>query len=173
MPDEREILSNLTSDCNHGHSMFRVVDRPFNFRQSASDWIYKMLFLWSREPSQSPRASPWFAWLAMAIVIWSCRRQILRAILTLSPLRLVKRRNTSHNCQFKKSTSREEITEEKISMILHPKHMTGVRARMKRICPGDGPHVSDDLHEIPQVQYRVTRSGRVYGKYPHKVVIPS
>ncbi|XP_063990536.1 uncharacterized protein LOC135169435 [Diachasmimorpha longicaudata] len=177
MPDERNIFSNFTNDCNHGHSMFRIVDRPFSFRQSASDWIYKMLFLWTREPSQSPRASPWFAWLATAVVIWGCRRRLLRVILAISPLRLLKRHKMSHNAQLiTSSPSREHSGEEKLTMILHPKHMTGVRARMKRLYTGDGPQVSncdDTLETTQQVYYRVTRSGRVYGKYPNKVVIPS
>ncbi|XP_032452556.1 uncharacterized protein LOC100119183 isoform X2 [Nasonia vitripennis] len=57
-----------------------------------------MLFLWSREPvpaavGASPRAGPWFAWFATAVLLWRCRRRIARAVLgATAPLRLLKRK---------------------------------------------------------------------------------
>ncbi|XP_033231055.1 uncharacterized protein LOC117182124 [Belonocnema kinseyi] len=176
--------------------MFRLVDRPLSFRQQASDWIYKMLFLWSREPIPNSRAGPWFAWFATAAVLWRCRRRITKAILAISPLKLIKRRtvapinpkavvsskvtsgtakpagDTEHTTGVTENTTNG--FQEKLCLILNTKHSTGIKTRVKRLCTGDGPHVTNSscVQETQQVNYRVTRSGRVYGKYPNKVVFP-
>ncbi|XP_043276828.1 uncharacterized protein [Venturia canescens] len=152
-----------------------------------------MLFLWSREPVPSPRAGPWLAWFATAFVLWRCRRRIAKAILAVSPLRLLKRRciapvhphgvyvrrssNRIHQTSTRSATTTTTNTQRehniiekdpKLSLILSPKHTTGIKTRVKRLCTGDGPHVSGCVQTAQQVNYRVTRSGRVYGKYPNK-----
>lgn len=149
-----------------------------------------MLFLWSREPVPGPRAGPWLAWFATAFVLWRCRRRIAKAILAISPLRLLKRRCiapvNAHGVYAPKSSSRthqvstrtmttnnqreHNIVEKdpKLSLALSAKHTTGIKTRVKRLCTGDGPHVSACVQTPQQVNYRVTRSGRVYGKYPYK-----
>ncbi|XP_012063965.1 PREDICTED: uncharacterized protein LOC105627290 [Atta cephalotes] len=148
--------------------MFRIIDPPPNFRHSTSEWIYKMLFLWSREPTPDPRASPWFAWFATAVVLWRCRRRITKAILAISPLRLLKRRVTGL------AINQKTILKQKRHSLaqLHKHKTVGIR-RTKRLCTGDGLHVSDNMSMIPQIHYRVTRSGRIYGKYPNKTAIPN
>ncbi|XP_018309385.1 uncharacterized protein [Mycetomoellerius zeteki] len=149
--------------------MFRIVDPPPNSRQSASEWIYKMLFLWSREPIPDPRAGPWFAWFATAVLLWRCRRRITKAILAISPLRLLKRRAIGLAINQKmilKQQKRHSLAQ------LHKHKTVGIR-RAKRLCTGDGPHVSGNISMIPQIHYRVTRSGRIYGKYPNKTAIPN
>ncbi|XP_076748875.1 uncharacterized protein LOC143422257 [Xylocopa sonorina] len=155
--------------------MFRPVDRPLSFRQRASDWIYKMLFLWSREPAPSPRAGPWFAWFATALVLWRCRRRVAKTILAVSPLRLLKRRRHLPLTNTKASSTatltkhhRHRIRAENPAR----KHRhTGIRTKVKRLCTGDGPHVTSSTFTIQnqQIHYKVTRSGKVYGKYPNKV----
>lgn len=145
-----------------------------------------MLFLWSREHVEIAKPSPWIQWLAATIIIWTCRRQIIKIILAISPLRLLKyfnyRKNNSKNLINKKTTKQlvnnkrsnnEKIrkhNEQKLSMILHPKEMI-IDERMKQLCTGDGTHVMPNCNGIIQIHYRVTRSGRVYGRYPNKVVI--
>ncbi|KAM0733403.1 hypothetical protein ACS0PU_012952 [Formica fusca] len=157
--------------------MIRIVDPSSSFRQNASEWIYKMLFLWSREPSiPNPRIhgspGPWFAWFATAVLLWRCRRRITRAILAVSPLKLLRRRNAGLAINQKmilKQQKRHGLTQ------LHKHKAIGIR-RAKRLCTGDGPHMSGDMSMIqaaPQIHYRVTRSGRVYGKYPNKTAIPN
>ena len=144
-----------------------------------------MLFLWSREPVSGPRAGPWFAWFATAVVLWRCRRRIAKAILAVSPLRFIRRRCVAPvNPNAQKSSGRIQPTaatrqnltshenSPKLSVILQPKHTTGIKTRVKRLCTGDGPHVSSCagiVQSSQQVNYRVTRSGRVYGKYANKV----
>lgn len=128
-----------------------------------------MLFLWSREPTPDPRAGPWFAWFATAVLLWRCRRRITRAILAISPLRLLKRRTTGLAINQKmilKQQKRHSLAQ------LHKHKTVGIR-RGKRLCTGDGPHVSGSISMIPQIHYRVTRSGRIYGKYPNKTAIPN
>ncbi|CAL1684128.1 unnamed protein product [Lasius platythorax] len=152
--------------------MFRIVHSAPSFRQNASEWIYKMLFLWSREPAPNPRAGPWFAWFATAVLLWRCRRRITRAILAVSPLRLLRRRTTGLAINQKmilKQQKRHSLSQ------LHKHKAIGIR-RAKRLCTGDGLHMSGDMSMIqaaPQIHYRVTRSGRVYGKYPNKAAIPN
>ncbi|XP_024939223.1 uncharacterized protein LOC107266188 isoform X2 [Cephus cinctus] len=148
--------------------MFRLVDRPLGFRQRANEWIYKMLFLWSREPVPGPRAGPWFAWFATAVLLWRCRRRLAKAILAISPFRI-----------FRKAVAPISIPNSKLArersspmMELHPKHSTGIKTRVKRLYTGDGLHVSSSSMQVSQqVNYRVTRSGRIYGKYPNKTVV--
>lgn len=131
-----------------------------------------MLFLWSRESTPNPRAGPWFAWFATAVLLWRCRRRITRAILAVSPLRLLRRRNaglTINQKMILKQQKRHSLIQ------LHKHKAIGIR-RAKRLCTGDGLHMSDDMSMIqaaPQIHYRVTRSGRVYGKYPNKAAIPN
>ncbi|XP_014218064.1 uncharacterized protein LOC106646537 [Copidosoma floridanum] len=48
---------------------------------------------------------------------------------------------------------------------------TGVRTRLKRLQAGDGPHMVRSsarkcLHVKRHIYYRMTRSGRIYGRYP-------
>lgn len=129
-----------------------------------------MLFLWSREPTPNPRAGPWFAWFATAVLLWRCRRRITRAILAISPLRLLKRRAASLgiNQKILKQQKRHSLAQ------LHKHKAVGIR-RAKRLYTGDGPHVSGSMSMIqagPQIYYRVTRSGRIYGKYL-KTAIPN
>jgi len=131
-----------------------------------------MLFLWSREPTPDPKAGPWFAWFATAVLLWRCRRRITRAILAISPLRLLKRRVTGLAINQKtilKQQKRHSLAQ------LHKHKAVGIR-RVKRLGTGDGPHVSGSMSMIqagPQIHYRVTRSGRIYGKYPNKTAIPN
>jgi len=131
-----------------------------------------MLFLWSREPTPDPKAGPWFAWFATAVLLWRCRRRITRAILAISPLRLLKRRVTGLTINQKtilKQQKRHSLAQ------LHKHKAVGIR-RVKRLCTGDGPHVSGSMSMIQagsQIHYRVTRSGRIYGKYPNKIAIPN
>ncbi|XP_017888505.2 uncharacterized protein LOC108629982 [Ceratina calcarata] len=157
--------------------MFRPLDRPLTIRQRASDWIYKMLFLWSREPAPGPRAGPWFAWFATALVLWRCRRSVAKTILAVSPLRLLKRRNILPLATSTKSTGtlvkhrhhQHRIRPE--NPILQRKHRhVGIRTKVKRLCTGDGPHVTSTTFAIQnqQIHYKMTRSGKVYGKYPSK-----
>ncbi|XP_076643665.1 uncharacterized protein LOC143353941 isoform X1 [Halictus rubicundus] len=160
--------------------MVRPVDRPPSFRQRANEWIYKMLFLWSREPAPpSPKASPWFAWFATALVLWGCRRSVMKAVLTISPLRLLKKRNILPiaNSKASSTVTLAKQHQKRLKLenpILQRKHKHGIR-RMKRFCNGDGPHVtsSTSVIQIPQIHYRVTRSGKIYGKYPHKTTVPT
>lgn len=136
-----------------------------------------MLFLWSREgPVPNPRIGPapapgpWFAWFATAVLLWQFRRRIAGAILAISPLRLLRRRNAGLAINQKillKQQKRHSLTQ------LHKHKAIGVR-RTKRLYTGDGPHMSDDMSMIQaasQIHYRVTRSGRIYGKYPNKTAI--
>lgn len=129
----------------------------------------QMLFLWSREPTPDPRAGPWFAWFATAVLLWRCRRRITRAILAISPLRLLKKRTAGLAINQKmilKQQKRHSLAQ------LHKHKTVGIR-RGKRLCTGDGPHMSNSISMIPQIHYRVTRSGRIYGKYPNKTAIPN
>lgn len=168
----------------HGHSMFRLVDRPLSFRQRASEWIYKMLFLWSREPVPSPKAGPWFAWFATALVLWRCRRGLTKAILAASPLRLLRKRGGPPTTTVNRKVSstgrllKRPYRPKRRNPILQRKYRNAasIRRRVKRFCTGDGPHVTASTPMIPtsqQIYYRVTRSGKVYGKYPNKIATPS
>ncbi|XP_078047890.1 uncharacterized protein LOC144475659 [Augochlora pura] len=159
--------------------MFRPVDRPLNFRQRANEWIHKMLFLWSRESAPTPKGSPWLAWFATAFVLWSCRRSVTKAILAISPLRLLKKHNHFLITKAKSSStvtlSKHHHQRFKLeNPIFQRKHKHGIR-RVKRFCNGDGPHVTSSTTVIqsPQIRYRVTRSGKIYGKYPHEVTVPA
>ncbi|XP_017793563.1 PREDICTED: uncharacterized protein LOC108575313 [Habropoda laboriosa] len=136
-----------------------------------------MLFLWSREPTPGPRAGPWFAWFATAFVLWRCRRKVAKAILAVSPLRLLKKRHVlplttskgSSTVTFKKQQQHRLRPE---NHILQRKHRhAGIRTKVKRLCTGDGPHVTSSTFAIQsqQIHYKVTRSGKIYGKYPNKV----
>ncbi|XP_034191671.1 uncharacterized protein LOC117609437 [Osmia lignaria lignaria] len=157
--------------------MFRPVDRPLSFRQRASEWIYKMLFLWSREPAPGPKAGPWFAWFATALVIWRCRRSVAKAILAVSPFRLLKKR---HGLRFATSRASSTVTVKQHprlklgNSILQRKHKhTSIKTKAKRLCTGDGPHVTNSTSAMQQIHYRMTRSGKIYGKYPNKVAMPA
>ncbi|XP_046826949.1 uncharacterized protein LOC124427727 isoform X2 [Vespa crabro] len=203
----------------HGHSMFRLVDRPLSFRQRANEWIYKMLFLWSKEPAADPRTSPWFAWFATAVILWRCRRRITKAILAVSPFRLLKRRMlvallkgktssvvmkpmrtttmtnmatttttaTATTMTTNKMKQQQLQLKQQHGILLghycnrqlqqlqehNCKTTTGIKTRVKRLCTGDGPHVSPSSSSTQtnhQINYRVTRSGRIYGKYHNRIV---
>nr|XP_050856175.1 uncharacterized protein LOC127066442 isoform X2 [Vespula vulgaris] len=196
----------------HGHSMFRLVDRPLSFRQRANEWIYK-------EPAADPRASPWFAWFATAVILWRCRRRITKAILAVSPFRLLRRRTviallkertssvvmkptrtttmttmatgTTTATATAKTMTTARMKQQQLQLKQHHgillgqycqrqlrqehncKATTGIRTRVKRLCTGDGPHVSPSSSSIQtnhQINYRVTRSGRIYGKYHNRIV---
>ncbi|XP_011267022.1 uncharacterized protein LOC105257837 [Camponotus floridanus] len=152
--------------------MFRIVDPSPSFRQNTSEWIYKMLFLWSREgPIPNPRAGPWFAWFATAVLLWQFRRRITGAILAVSPLRLLRRRRNAGLAINQKIILKQQKRHS--LMQLHKHKAIGIR-RAKRLYTGDGPHMSDMsmIQAAPQIHYRVTRSGRIYGKYP-KTAIPN
>ena len=109
-----------------------------------------MLFLWSREPIPNSRAGPWFAWFATAAVLWRCRRRIAKAILAISPLKLLKRRyvapvnpkavlsskKSSANASPIETTENTTNQEEKLCIILNTKHSTGIKTRVKRLCTG-------------------------------------
>lgn len=127
-----------------------------------------MLFLWSKEPVPDPKAGPWFAWFATAVLLWRCRRRITRMILAISPLRLLKRHVTgvAINQKILKQQKRHSLAQ------LHKQKAVGIR-RTKRLYTGDGLHMSGNMSmiEVPQIHYRVTRSGRIYGKYPNKTAI--
>lgn len=135
-----------------------------------------MLFLWSREHVEIPKASPWITWIATAIIIWNCRRLIINVILAISPLRLfkiitiIKKKLLPKKTIDQQTIIRTRIKNDnettKLSMILHPKKMI-IDERIKQYCNGDG----DCCNGMIQIHYRVTRSGRIYGRYPNKVVI--
>lgn len=125
----------------------------------------QMLFLWSRDPVPVPRTSPWLAWLATAVFIWRCRRRIANSILAVSPLRIFKRR-TLAPVRIRRTISEPRP---RLNLVLNAKPPTGIKTRVKRLCTGDGPHVSNSSTSSLPISYRVTRSGRVYGKYHHKV----
>ncbi|XP_020278784.1 uncharacterized protein LOC109852230 [Pseudomyrmex gracilis] len=164
--------------------MFRIVDPPpppplNSTKQSASEWIYKMLFLWSKEPSTPPTetassSNRWFIWFAAAILLWRCRYRISRAIQAASPLKLLKRRGITINQKI----SSAMIQQKRLNLAqLHKHKSVGIR-RAKRLCTGDGPHVCSSVSLIeagPQITgfYRVTRSGRIYGKYTNKAAVPN
>lgn len=138
-----------------------------------------MLFLWSREPAPGPKAGPWFAWFATALVLWRCRRSVAKAILAVSPLRLLKKRNllpvTTSKASSTATLAKLHHRQRPEVSILQRKHRhSGIRTKVKRLCTGDGPHVTSSTFTIQsqQIHYKVTRSGKVYGKYPHKVVAP-
>ncbi|XP_047355364.1 uncharacterized protein LOC124951269 isoform X2 [Vespa velutina] len=189
----------------HGHSMFRLVDRPLSFRQRANEWIYK-------EPAADPRTSPWFAWFATAVILWRCRRRITKAILAVSPFRLLKRRmlvallkgktssvvmkpmRTTTMTNMATATTTATATtmtttkmKQQHGILLghycnrqlqqlqehNCKTTTGIKTRVKRLCTGDGPYVSPSSSSTQtnhQINYRVTRSGRIYGKYHNRIV---
>ncbi|XP_076625880.1 uncharacterized protein LOC143344094 [Colletes latitarsis] len=132
-----------------------------------------MLFLWSREPAPGPKAGPWFAWFATALFLWRCRRSIAKAILAVSPLRLLKKRNTATSAIAKASSMAIQTKHQQRlrleNPILQRKFKHGMK-RVKRFCTGDGPHVTNSASTIQsqQIYYRMTRSGKIYGKYPHK-----
>ena len=136
-----------------------------------------MLFLWSREPAPAPRAGPWFAWFATALFLWRCRRSVVKAILAASPLRLLKRRNllpqTSSKASSTATLTKQRLRSEN-SMLQRKHRHTGIKTKVKRLCTGDGPHVTSSTFTIqsPQIHYKVTRSGKIYGKYPNKVATP-
>ncbi|XP_014470872.1 PREDICTED: uncharacterized protein LOC106742454 [Dinoponera quadriceps] len=153
--------------------MFRIVDRYSSFRQNASEQIYKMLFVWERTPNL--KASPWLAWITTAVVLWGYRGRIARAVLAVSPLRLLKRRAANPTAS-QKIPSTIILKQRKRHSLAHlHKHKTASLRRVKRLYTGDGPHVPSAVSVIqagpPQIHYRVTRSGRVYGKYANKVAI--
>ncbi|CAD1477777.1 unnamed protein product [Heterotrigona itama] len=139
--------------------------------------LIHMLFLWSREPAPAPRAGPWFAWFATALVLWRCRRSVVKAILAASPLRLLKRRNLLPQTSSKASST-ATLTKQRLrpenSMLQRKHRHTGIRTKVKRLCTGDGPHVTSSTFTIQsqQIHYKVTRSGKIYGKYPNKVATP-
>ncbi|XP_066590420.1 uncharacterized protein [Prorops nasuta] len=127
-----------------------------------------MFFLWSREASQvrSSRTGPWLAWLATGFLLWRCRRRIAKVIAAASPLRLLRRPRCSSvpTRQLAPGQSCQKLKSNKV--------------RVKRLCTGDGPHVTSTIVPLTQttsrhmVDYRVTRSGRVYGKYQHRILTP-
>lgn len=136
-----------------------------------------MLFLWSREPAPGPRAGPWFAWFATALVLWRCRRSVTKAILAVSPLRLLKKRHLLPSTTSKASSTASLAKQQQRLKLENPillrKHKhAGIRTKAKRFCTGDGPHVicSTTAIQSQQIHYKVTRSGKVYGKYPSKPV---
>ncbi|XP_076182044.1 uncharacterized protein LOC143154106 [Ptiloglossa arizonensis] len=139
-----------------------------------------MLFLWSREPTPGPKPGPWFAWFATALVLWSCRRSVTKAILAVSPLRLLKKRNTLPSAIAKATSIVTQTKHQQRPKLENPvhqrKHKHGIK-RVKRFCTGDGPHVtnssSSSTIQSQQIHYRVTRSGKIYGKYPHKAATPT
>ncbi|XP_043493185.1 probable serine/threonine-protein kinase MARK-A isoform X1 [Polistes fuscatus] len=184
-----------------------------------------MLFLWSKEPAADPKASPWFAWFATAVILWRCRRRITKAILAVSPFRLFKRRmvvallkERSSSVIMKPKTTMTTMTKRTMTAatmtmttrvkqqqqqqqygLLRNHHFhqqlqqqqqqqqqkedkckntaTGIKTRVKRLCTGDGPHIFSSSSSVQtsnhhQVNYRVTRSGRVYGKY-HNRILPT
>lgn len=135
-----------------------------------------MLFLWTKEPAPDPKVGPWFAWFATAVLLWRCRRRIAKAILAVSPLRLLKRRISAVPSIKQKMSSAMILKQQKrYNLALQRQKAASIR-RAKRLCTGDGPHVSGSMsmvQTVPQIHYRVTRSGRVYGKYPNKVAISS
>lgn len=136
---------------------------------------FQMLFLWSREPVPDPRPGPWFAWFATAVFLWRCRRRISSAILAVSPLRLLRRRNANTPINRKIPSAIILKQHKRHNLELHKHKAAGIR-RAKRLCTGDGPHMSDATCMIPdgsQIHYRVTRSGRIYGQYPYKTAIPN
>ncbi|XP_047355370.1 uncharacterized protein LOC124951269 isoform X4 [Vespa velutina] len=185
--------------------MFRLVDRPLSFRQRANEWIYK-------EPAADPRTSPWFAWFATAVILWRCRRRITKAILAVSPFRLLKRRmlvallkgktssvvmkpmRTTTMTNMATATTTATATtmtttkmKQQHGILLghycnrqlqqlqehNCKTTTGIKTRVKRLCTGDGPYVSPSSSSTQtnhQINYRVTRSGRIYGKYHNRIV---
>lgn len=143
-------------------------------------YIYysQMLFLWSREPAPGPRAGPWFAWFATALLLWRCRRSVAKTILAVSPLRLLKKRNllpltSSKGSSTATLTKQRQRSENSILQRKQHRH-TGIRTKVKRLCTGDGPHVTSSTFTIQsqQIHYKVTRSGKIYGKYPNKVATP-
>ncbi|KAJ8672881.1 hypothetical protein QAD02_004142 [Eretmocerus hayati] len=142
-----------------------------------------MLFLWSRESSvipPSPRAGPWFAWFATAVLVWRCRRRIASAIFgdssssrrkrahLIRPFRPQKFQKHAENTLSRRQQQHQEMRHE----------MSVVKSRLKRLNAGDGPHMIKTTRKLArganyvrisqQVYYRMTRSGRVYGKYPTK-----
>lgn len=149
-----------------------------NYQKRIIFWIHQMLFLWSREPAPGPRAGPWFAWFATALVLWRCRRSVTKAILAVSPFRLLKRRHAL-STPISKGSSTVTLTKHQHRFkpdnpILQRKYKhVGIRTKVKRFCTGDGPHVTSSTSTIQtqQVHYRVTRSGKVYGIYPNKVAV--
>ncbi|XP_076227817.1 uncharacterized protein LOC116429793 isoform X2 [Nomia melanderi] len=133
-----------------------------------------MLFLWSKEPAPGPKAGPWLAWFATALILWRCSRSMSKAILAISPLRLLKRRNILPPTNSKASSTEtlSKLHQQRLKQenpIFQRKHKHGIR-KVKRFCTGDGPHVTNSASviQIPQIHYKVTRSGKIYGKYPHK-----
>ncbi|KAK2587043.1 hypothetical protein KPH14_010997 [Odynerus spinipes] len=157
-----------------------------------------MLFLWSKEPAPDPRAGPWFAWFATAVILWRCRRRITKAILAASPLRLLRRRTASIAPVKQRASStvttttkrlrQPQLQTNQLNIPMHYHHRqqqqqlqqqhkykstTGIKTRVKRLCTGDGPNVSPSSSSIQtnhQINYRVTRSGRIYGKYQNRTV---
>ncbi|KAK0089643.1 hypothetical protein PV325_005884 [Microctonus aethiopoides] len=138
-----------------------------------------MLFLWSKEPEPNPpRGNPWVAWLTTIIFVWGCRRRILKTIFALSPLRLLKNFNVKNILsiiQAHETIPHNNNQSPKPSIVFHPNHhMTGIRTKVKRLGTGDGLHVSNGANIVQttqQIHYRMTRSGRVYGKYPNKIAV--
>ncbi|XP_011153433.1 uncharacterized protein LOC105191611 [Harpegnathos saltator] len=131
-----------------------------------------MLFVWER--TSNLKASPWLAWVTTAVVLWRCRSRIARAVLAVSPLRLLRRRASDPPVN-RKIPSTMILKQRKRHNPAHlHKHKTANIRRVKRLGTGDGPHVASAVSMIqagPQIHYRVTRSGRVYGKYANKVAI--
>ncbi|XP_032690260.1 uncharacterized protein LOC116853315 [Odontomachus brunneus] len=132
-----------------------------------------MLFVWERTPNL--KASPWLAWLTTAFVLWRCRSRIARTVLAVSPLRLLRRRAADPTINQKVQSAMILKQRKRHSLAHLHKHKTSSIRRAKRpLCTGDGPHVPSAVSVIqagPQIHYRVTRSGRVYGKYANKVAI--
>ncbi|KAK0181764.1 hypothetical protein PV327_004018 [Microctonus hyperodae] len=138
----------------------------------------QMLFLWSKEPEPNPpRGNPWFAWLTTIIFIWGCRRRILTTFSALSPLGLLRNLNVKNILSIIQAYSKithKNNQSQKASTVLRPNHhITSIRTRVKRLGTGDGLHVSNDenvVQKTQQIHYKMTRSGRIYGKYPNKIV---
>lgn len=160
-------------------------------RIGASECKYvgsQMLFSRSPAPALVPRGNPWFAWLTTLAILWSFRRPIAKTVMSLPPFNTMRNRykqasriSHSHSSgyiscsdQLSKASRALQVTKiPKYRPVIYKKHNNaGIKTRVKRLCSGDGPPVSSSSSctiASHQISYKVTRSGKVYGKYQNEV----
>ncbi|EZA60755.1 hypothetical protein X777_13995 [Ooceraea biroi] len=134
-----------------------------------------MLFLWLSKSVSNHNPGLWFTCIIAIVLLWYYRRPIAKLI---SAKLITLLRNYTTGLTINQTIPSAMILKQqkRHSLMQLHKHKTVSLRRAKRLCTGDGLHVSSTMsmiQAVPQIHYRVTRSGRVYGKYPNKAAFPN
>jgi hypothetical protein len=132
-----------------------------------------MFFLWLSKSVSNHSPGLWFTCIIAVILLWCYRRHVTKLILTAT---LLRNRTIGLTINQKIPSTIALKQQKRHSLAQLHKHKTVTLRRAKRLCTGDGLHMSSAMsmvQAVPQIHYRVTRSGRVYGKYPNKTAFSS